>query len=296
MSQNSDSKNGKSRYMNRIIIATLMVTMLSGCRGKDDREPRIAVARAGEAILYYDQIPSLVEEGMERSDSIAAIQNYINRWARRELLMGKAEANLSAEVKNEIDSLLKDSRTNLLIYEYQQKMILEKMDTLITEDEIRNYYATNESSFILTSNIVKARIIKLPVSVPDPDRIKALARADGQSENQELEKICFQYAQKYDDFGEEWIPMSRLMLEIPGEIGSQEEFLRRSSFYESSDQASIYLLTIRDYRLRSSVAPYEYVKADIKRTIWNNRRMEFLRSLENGIYNEALKDNSFKMF
>ncbi len=281
--------------MNRVITAALMVTLLTGCLGNDGSESRIAVARAGESILYYDQIPSFVEEGMERSDSIAAVQNYINRWARRELLMRKAEDNLSTEVKNEIDSLLTDSRTNLLIYEYQQKMILEKMDTLITEDEIRNYYATNESSFILTSNIVKARIIKLPASVPDPDRIRALARADGQSENQELEKICYQYAEKYDDFGEEWISMSRLILEIPGEIGMQEEFLRRNTFYETSDQASIYLLTIRDYRLRSSVAPYEYVKADIKRTIWNNRRMEFLRALENGIYNEALKDNSFKM-
>ncbi len=282
--------------MKRIILAAMIVTMLSGCLGEERKPARIPVAKAGDVILYYDQIPPFVQEGMEKSDSIAAVQNYINRWARRELLRRKADANLTTEVKNEIDSQLADSRTNLFIYEYQQKMILEKMDTLITENEIRNYYATNESSFILTSNIVKARIIKLPASVPDPDRIRTLARVDGQAENQELEKICYQYAEKYDDFGEEWIPMSRLMLEIPQDIGRQEDFLRKYSFYETSDQTSIYLLTIRDYRLRSSVAPYEYVKSDIKRTIWNNRRMEFLRSLENGIYNEALKDNSFKIF
>lgn len=282
--------------MNRIIISAFIVTMLAGCLGKEGKEPRIAVAKAGDMILYYDQIPPLIQEGMERSDSIATVQNYINRWARRELLRRKADANLSADTKNEIDSLLAESRTNLFIYEYQQKMILEKMDTLIYEDEISNYYATNESSFVLTSNIVKARIIKLPATVPDYDRIITLARSDSQTDNQELEKLCYQYAGKYDDFGEEWIPMSRLMLEIPHDIGMQEDFVRKNAFYETSDTTSIYLLTIRDYRLRSSVAPYEYVKSDIKRTIWNNRRMEFLRSLENGIYNEALKDNSFKMF
>jgi len=282
--------------MNRIIISAFIVTMLAGCLGKEGKEPRIAVAKAGDMILYYDQIPPLIQEGMGRSDSIATVQNYINRWARRELLRRKADANLSADTKNEIDSLLAESRTNLFIYEYQQKMILEKMDTLIYEDEISNYYATNESSFVLTSNIVKARIIKLPATVPDYDRIRTLARSDSQTDNQELEKLCYQYAGKYDDFGEEWIPMSRLMLEIPHDIGMQEDFVRKNAFYETSDTTSIYLLTIRDYRLRSSVAPYEYVKSDIKRTIWNNRRMEFLRSLENGIYNEALKDNSFKMF
>jgi len=30
--------------------------------------------------------------------------------------------------------------------------------------------------------------------------------------------------------------------------------------------------------------------------IWNNRRIDFLRELENGIYNEGLKQNVFKIF
>ncbi len=55
-------------------------------------------------------------------------------------------------------------------------MILEKMDTVLTEAEMENYYATNESSFILNSNIVKALFIKLPVETPDLSRIRALAQ------------------------------------------------------------------------------------------------------------------------
>ena len=58
---------------------------------------------------------------------------------------------------------------------------------------------------------------------------------------------------------------------------------------KQSDSASTYLVSIRDYRLRSSLAPFEYVKDDIKRIIWNTRRFEFIQSLENGIYNDALK-------
>ena len=41
---------------------------------------------------------------------------------------------------------------------------------------------------------------------------------------------------------------------------------------------SIYIfLKIRDYKLRSTTAPFEYVKDDIKRIIWNNRRLEFIQ-------------------
>ena len=45
-----------------------------------------------------------------------------------------------------------------------KKWILSLSDT-----ELENYYAANEKSFILNSNIVKALFIKLPVETPDID-------------------------------------------------------------------------------------------------------------------------------
>jgi hypothetical protein len=113
---------------------------------------------------------------------------------------------------------------------------------------------------------------------------------------QQLETYCYQFAETYDDFNDNWIPLDNVMTEFSDEIGEGESFLRRNTFLEKSDSTSVYLLSIRDYRLRSSQAPYEYVKEDIRRIIWNNRRQDFIQSLENGIYNDALKSNSFKIF
>jgi len=282
--------------MNRSFIFLIIISFLAGCGNQNESVRRIPVAKAGKVILYYDQMPSLIDGSMTDTDSIAVIKNYINKWGKRELLSQIAEANLTPVMKSEIESQLAESRTDLFIYQYQRQMLLEKMDTLVNEDEIRNYYATNETSFVLSSNIVKARIIKLPVETPDINKIRSLTRSETQADIQELEKLCYQFAEKFDDFNEEWVTMSRLMLEIPADIGIQENFLRRNTFFETSDSSAVYFITIRDYRLRSSLAPYEYVKDDIKRTIWNNRRLEFLQSLENGIYNEALKDNSFKIY
>jgi hypothetical protein len=56
------------------------------------------------------------------------------------------------------------------------------------------------------------------------------------------------------------------------------------------------MVSIRDYRLRSTLAPFEYVREDIKRIIWNNRRFEFIQALENGIYNDAIKENNFRIY
>jgi len=273
-----------------------MVFLVNCCSTGKNQVKRIPVARAGNVSLFYDEIPDQVKSSLSPVDSAALIQNYINNWAKRELMYQKAEANLSPDLRNDIEKQLGETRRNLVVYEYQRMMMLQKMDTTITPEELETYYRSNESSFILTSNIVKALFIKVPVETPDMYKIRTLSRSGSQKDFQELENICYQFAEKFDDFNEEWITMDRLSFELKVEIGNQENFLKRTTFYETTDSVSVFMITINDYRLRGTLAPFEYVSDDIKRILWNNRRIEFIQALENGIYNEALKENDFKIY
>ncbi|OFY61993.1 MAG: hypothetical protein A2Y71_04260 [Bacteroidetes bacterium RBG_13_42_15] len=282
--------------MNKVILIILISVAINGCKNNDNQEKRVPVAKAGNEILYYDEIPALVTEGITPNDSTAAIRNYINKWAKRELMFQQAKANLPADQRIDIEKQLEETRLNLIVYEYQRMMMLQKMDTIISREELENYYSVNQNNFVLTSNIIKALFIKLPVETPGLNRIKSLARSNKQKDFQELESLCFQFAEKFDDFNEEWITMDRLSLEMKEEISNQENFLKRTSFYETSDSISVCLVTINDYRLRGTLSPFEYVRDDIKRIIWNNRRIRFIQDLENGIYNEALKENGFKIY
>jgi hypothetical protein len=282
--------------MNKAIIIICGVLLLTGCNTKKNLNKRTAVAEVGNSVLYYDEMPKLIQRGVNEADSIVLIQNYINKWAKRQLLLQKAEDNLSPSIKVEIDKQLDETRSNLIIYQYQQQMLMEKLDTVLTDAELENYYSSNENSFVLTSNIVKALLIKLPLETPDLNKIRILSRSNDQKDLQKLESLCYQFAEKFDDFNENWIPMNRISVELHQNIDNEENFLKRNTFIESSDSVSAYLVSIRDYRLRASLAPFEYVKDDIKRIILNTRRFEFIQSLENGIYNDALKKNSFKIY
>ncbi len=282
--------------MNKAIIILCGILLLTCCNNTHKQVKRIPVAAVGNTILYYDEMPNLIQRGVNEADSVALIHNYINKWTKRQLLLQRAEDNLSPALKDEINKQLAETRSNLVIYQYQQQMILEKLDTVLTDAELENYYTSNENSFVLTSNIVKALFIKLPLETPDINKIKVLARSNDQKDLQKLESICYQFAEKFDDFNEDWIPMNRLTVELHQNIDNEENFLKRNTFLDLSDSTSTYLVSIRDYRLRSSLAPFEYVKDDIKRIILNTRRFEFIQSLENGIYNDALKKNSFKIY
>ena len=282
--------------MNRLLPLILIVFIFAGCGRKGSSIKRVEVAVVGNTILYKDQIPGLFPAGTSKTDSAASTLNYINKWVRKELLLQKAQDNLSSELSENIEKQLEEARSNLVIYQYQRQMMLERMDTVVSDSELVNYYNSNPASFNLSSNIVKALFIKIPVETPNIEKIKHLARSNGQSDLQDLEEICYQFAEKFDDFGEEWIPFERISVELPSEIDNEENFLKHTSFYELSDSSSLYLVNFRDYKLRFTLAPFEYVKDDIKRIIWNNRRTEFFQNLEDGIYNDGLKENKFKIF
>jgi hypothetical protein len=282
--------------MNRVFIIIALAVALTGCGGNKNSSRRVAIANAGSSVLYLDDIPPHIMAGSSDTDSISTIKNYANKWAKKQLLLQKAEENLSPALKEEIDRQLEETRSDLVIYQYQRQMMLERMDTVVADSELESYYAQNQMSFLLSTSIVKALFIKLPFETPNIFRIKQLARSNDQADLQQLETICYQFADKFDDFSEEWVPLDRISVELPEDIENEDSFLKRTKFYESTDSSYYYLISIRDYRLRSTTAPFEYVKDDIKRMIWNNRRIEFIQELENGIYNDALKENKFRVF
>jgi len=271
--------------------------LVSACNNAGTDSERTVVARAGDRMLYLDQIPSnLVISGLNETDSISAIQSYLRRWARKELLALRAEQNLTAEYKAEVNRQLDEMRNNLLIYQYQQQMIIQKMDTVVTESEMQDYYVGNLNTFTLTSNIVKALLIKMPAETPDLDKVRKLYRSSQTEDIHELEDYCLQFALRYDDFDDEWITFTQLLMEVPLESDRQEEWLTRNSSAELKDDDYVYFIVVREYRLRNSTAPFEYISGQVKTIILNNRRNDFLQKLEDGIYNEAVRSSTLQIY
>jgi len=282
--------------MLRFIIPLVFIFSVS-CSTTVQEPDRTAVASAGERVLFLDQIPAgLVIEGMSEADSISAVQSFIRQWSRKELLAIRAEENLTPEYKAEVNRQLDEMRNNLLIYQYQQQMIIQKLDTAVTDNELQDYYVGNLSTFTLTSNLVRALFIKAPASMPEIDRIKRLYRSTVPDEINALEELSSKFGLRYDDYNDEWIPFTQLLLEVPLESDNQEQWLARNSAVELKDDQFVYFVAIREYKLRNSIAPFDYIRGQVKTIILNNRRNDFLQKLEDGIYNEALRDNTLKVY
>jgi hypothetical protein len=282
--------------MARILTLFIPIIILSACTDLKNDANRTIIARAGDKYLYADELPRMINSGISEADSISITRNFIDRWIKKELMLSRAELNLTDEYISEMNQKLEETRSSLMIYQYQQQMMVQRMDTTVDVSEIDSYYNDNIQAFNLTHPLVKAVFIKIPLEAPNINRARSWYRSNSQEDLQNLESYCYQFADKYDDFGEKWIDVSYLLRVLPSDVGDIGRFLRNNNYYEVSDSLYYYFVNIRDFRLTGAVAPLEYVSKDIRNIILNNRKIEFLQNLENGIYNEALRENLFKIY
>lgn len=277
------------------ILVFFLVVFAFSCSKSNNEIENIPLARVHNKFLYESDIKSLFNSNISKEDSIVVARNYINNWIKKQLLMQKAELNLNEESKD-IEKQIEDYRSSLLIFKYKQELIKQKLDTIITNQEIENYYNEYSGNFILNHNIVKALFLKISKEAPENDKVKRWYKSNDPENLSRLEDYCYQYATKFDDFDNKWIPFNNLLIEIPTNINDQERYLRYNKYIETEDDLFYYFVKINEYSLKSTVQPLEYAQLKIKSILLNKRKFTFIDELENTIYNDALNRNEFIIY
>ncbi len=271
----------------------LILFFLARCTERN--EGQVTVAEVGEKKLFISDISSVVPTGTSREDSTIIADDYIRKWVKKELLIQKAEENLNQEQKD-LSQELEDYRNSLIIYKYKNELIKQRMDTVVTIDQIEEYYNNHQENFNLGQNIVKAIFIMVPQEYANPEQIKSLCSDTSVEGLNELREYCLQYAKGFDIFIDNWIDFEAVLKNIPEEIGDPNEFLKRNSVIEFNDADYYYLVSIHDYKLKNEVAPIDYMSNNIRNLILNQRKIDFLKQMEENVYTEGIRQNKFKIY
>lgn len=280
--------------MIRIIIILMIAGISFSCNRRDviDEKPLV---RVFDKYLYPSNLNDIIPANVSPSDSSILVNDYIDKWIRKQLLLRRAEMNLTDEEKN-VDKQLENYRTSLLIFKYEQSLIKQKLDTIISMEEIEKYYSENPANFLLNKNIVKAVYLKVPRDAPELWNLRRWYRSDTDDNLKKLEAYAFQYADAYDYFNDDWIDFSEIEKNLPVKIDRPQNLLKYRKYYEVKDSTYYYFLNLKDYRLLGSVAPLSYVIQDIRTIIMNKRKIQLVNRLESNIYNDALNRGYFTIY
>jgi hypothetical protein len=250
------------------------------------------VAKVFDKVYLLKDLKSQLPVGMTKPDSLARVNDILTRWVKKELLLKMAEENLD-DSQRDLSRELEEYRNSMLIHRYQQQLLNQKLDTVLTAADIRNYYDNQPEEFTLGSSIVKAVYVEIPKALAKTDQIRKWMSENSTRSMSELESYSFQYASKYDHFNNDWVNFGTILGRIPGVKEEPEQLLRRSKFHQFSDLNNYYFILINDYILAGEKAPFDFVKDRIESLILNTRKMEFLRDLEKNIYEKGKRENRF---
>lgn len=273
----------------------LLVFFLGSCKAKVDPNKSAPLARAYSKYLYPEDVSKMLPEGSSPADSIEFTKAYVDQWINNQLLLHHAEFNLDAKTFD-FTQLIEDYRASLLIHEYRQQMLLNKVDTTVEPAQIQAYFTKNLSQFKLPTPVVKALYIRIQKDNSKITEIRNLLKSTRETAFEQMVNLCYQYADRFDFFEDKWVSLNLIFQKIPGSPEDQESFLRSGAVLEITDSEYKHFLQIHDYKLSEETAPLEYVEDRIRDLVLNERRMNYLKELEQSVYQKAAEKNSFEIF
>ena len=258
---------------------------------KKDISVRKPIASVHNNNLYTEDIKLLIPKNIEKNDSLVFTRSIINSWAVKQLLLKKAEDNNTQNDNSEINNLVKDYRQALLINGYKERLIKQQLDTLIEQQEIKDYYKLNSKNFRLNEELIKTRYLHFSNDLIDvKEVVKSFKKGTIEDlEELEIKQLTFKQMMLNDSV---WTPLENVLLKIPF---SRINLLKKTKLLQKEDSLGLYLVTIKDVLLRNQIAPLSYIKPTIKQMILHQRKLQLIRDLEKIILKDAIQNKSYKI-
>ena len=183
-----------------------------------------------------------------------------------------------------------------MIYEYENELVNQKLDTLVSDEEIENYYAANQQNFLLKENIVQMQYVKLPLKSQYVRQFKKLLYSDASEDKTQLSELAEKYASDYFLDDQNWLLFNDVLKQIPIKTYNQEEFLQNHHNLEAQDSLNYYIVRFKNFKIKQNISPLNFEMERIRNIILNKRKMEMINKMLQDVYEKALKKRDFEIY
>lgn len=285
-----------NKSLNKILFVAAATLIWAACSSDKGANPsgKLMASVYGEE-LYASEISAALGSISSERDSNAAVKEFVNAWVKRQVLLHEAQEKLSDEEKDkslQLDQYLND----LLVYELEQKIIGQKLDTAVSDLEINRYYKDNRSNFELKENIVRLIFFKLPSDLPKIDKLWSQFQKGRKEDLEELTLTAVETGGNFFRDEDVWLSFNDLVKEIPINTYNQENFLNNTKVIRLNDNKFVYFVKILDFKIRNSASPLEFERDKIKNIILNKRKVSTVQRYEEELIRKGEENNKIKKF
>lgn len=278
------------------LIGLSIFILLLGCTPKEsrnDQEISNVAAQAFDKVLTWDEIEEIIPNQTSAEDSARIAEGYINDWLKEQVILQTARNQLPEE-SQQFEQELENYRKTLLTYAYENSFVQQRLDTVITNEEIESYYEANKEIFSLNDYIVKVKFCILEEDTPKLNRFKTIFQSDDPEDLVVLEQFCVDYGIQYYLELESWMYFEELLQKVPIEFYNVESFLKKNRSINFEKEGKRYFVKILEYQLKDEGSPLALVRNEIRNLILNKRKKELLRSMREELYKDAFAKGNVK--
>lgn len=284
----------KSPVAFSLLLPGLLAVALSAC-GNVEEDEQDVVAKVFDERLTRNDLIAKLPPAYSLEDSTRLAEGVISAWIAEKALLRTAEDNLSDEQKN-VQKQLTEYRNSLIVYNYERAFIRQKMDTNITEAELRNYFEANQDNFRLKRYIAKVRFVKLSVDAPKQKDIEEWLRSEDEEDIDALYEYSRKYAENFYVNNGLWLYVDDLSREVPLPVNDIENLLKNNKFITLEQDGYRYFVYIHDYRLKGDLSPLPLERKRVRDLILNRRKVELIDQMREDVVKQGFAEGNIKTY
>jgi len=274
----------------------LFFLMVCSCNYFKPQQKEASIARVGKNYLYKTDIATLVPAGTSKEDSLLIVRDFINRWASQKLIIESAERNISDKKKAEYNALLKQYKIDLYSKAYIEEVVKNTVDTIVKQEELKEYYNQNKENFKTNGTLVRLRYINLSKDNPRFGTIKNKFF----NYTKKDKKFWDTYALQFKSFAlndSVWVDMGQVYSKLPFvNPDNREALIQTGKRIEKTINDDVYFVKITTVIDKNQLSPFQYIKPTLKEVILNRRKLELIKKFEKEIIDDAIKNKDYEIY
>lgn len=283
--------------MRLILVSLAYLILFSSCEWlsslNDEREP---VARVKEQFLYMEDVLAVMPELTSKEDSADFVRNFSEKWVEEQVMIDRASINLNKGM-TDIENKVKTYRNSLLIYAYEEALVRQKLDTVLTALQIKGYYNDHKEDFILRDDVYRMLFLKLDKNTP---RLAELRQwfdyADRQEKLSLLTDYSIQFALDYSLDDKKWWRSNEMMQRLPFKVDSLVSLNANNKLLEIQKDEFLYVLEFLDMKSKNNPSPLGLVKPAIRTIMLNERKIQLVKELRKDLMSDGIRKNHIEYF
>jgi len=198
-----------------IVYPIICLIFFGSCGGKGavlDEKNEQPLAQVADQYLYPSTIVG-IGTGMTEKDSLYQLKVYREQWIRDQLMLDVAKRNVAMTAQ--IERMVKAYEATLIMNEYEEALINQRLNTEVTAQELADYYSNNKEQYQAGISWVRCHFVKVKRETPELQKLKKWFKSDDGVDFERVKLFCAKYKTVHILNEDLWIEYEKLVKELP---------------------------------------------------------------------------------